>query len=309
MIFRGETARFLFSGPLPGPKKPRLNFNGLPPIIHRMKIIYSPACLEFEAPGHPESPRRLERAAAYLQKLGYTFIDPRPCSEEDLLRVHSATLVEEVKNLDFVSLDTPRYPGIYEYAKLAVGGALTAADEGGFSLMRPPGHHAGHDFLGGFCYFNNIAAAVQKSARTTLIIDIDGHHGNGTQDIFKNSERVTCISLHKTGYPGTGLTSGRQYYNNMFHGEVGDTTYIHNLQAMLDHLPRAEQVAVSAGFDAYRKDPLASLGLSTEGFERIGRSIRRLGLPVFCVLEGGYAVDDLGENIHRFISGLEGVKE
>ena len=291
------------------PKKTGLNFSGPGPILFRMKIIYSPSCLEFEAPGHPESPSRLERAAAYLQNLGYTFVEPEPCTEEDLLLVHSPTLVEEVKNQSFVSLDTPRHAHIYEYATLAVGGALKAAAEGGFSLMRPPGHHAGRDFLGGFCYFNNIAAAVQKSARRTLIIDIDGHHGNGTQDIFKHSDRVTCVSLHKSGYPGTGLTSGRQYYNNMFHGEVGDTAYIHNLQAMLDHLPPAEQVAVSAGFDAYRKDPLASLGLSSEGFERIGRNIRGLGLPVFCVLEGGYAVDDLGENIHRFICGLEGVKE
>lgn len=271
-----------------------------------MNIIYTPKCLEFSASGHPESPDRLEQAARYLHGLGYTFIEPEPCTEEDLLSVHAGSLIEEVKHQSFVSLDTPRYADIFAYAKLAVGGALTAAAENGFSLMRPPGHHAGRDFLGGFCYFNNIAAAVQTSGKKTLIVDIDGHHGNGTQDIFRNSERVTCLSLHKNGYPGTGLTSGRQYYNNLFHGEIGDKRYLYNLRAMLDHVPEAEQVAVAAGFDAYYKDPLASLGLTGWGYYQIGRCIRRLGLPVFCTLEGGYAVDDLGENIHRFISGLEG---
>jgi acetoin utilization deacetylase AcuC-like enzyme len=176
--------------------------------------------------------------------------------------------------------------------------------------MRPPGHHAGKDFLGGFCYFNNIAVAVRKSGKRTLIVDIDGHHGNGTQDIFLGDPQVVYISLHRSPlYPGTGLSSVGNCLNFPLPAHCGDKLYLEALdealhQALRDFNP--EQVALSLGLDGYRDDPLASLGLSTSAYREIGRRVAGLKLPAFAVLEGGYLPELLGPNIEAFLEGLEG---
>ena len=276
-----------------------------------MKIIYSERCLEFAEPGHPESPERVRRAAAYLRLSGrYEFLEPEPASEQDLLLVHTPRLIESVKGRTFFDYDSPAYPGIYDYARLAVGGAILASRVGGLSLMRPPGHHAGKDFLGGFCYFNNIAVAVRKSGKRTLIVDIDGHHGNGTQDIFLGDPQVVYISLHRSPlYPGTGLSSVGNCLNFPLPAHCGDKLYLEALdealhQALRDFNP--EQVALSLGLDGYRDDPLASLGLSTSAYREIGRRVAGLKLPAFAVLEGGYLPELLGPNIEAFLEGLEG---
>ena len=272
-----------------------------------MRLIHSPKCLEYEIPGHPESPQRLRLAAQYLRSKGYAFEEPSPCSEEDLQLVHTPEHIERIRSARFFEVDTPAPQNIFTYAKLAVGAAIQASQKNGFSLMRPPGHHAGKSFHGGFSYLNNIAVAVRKKDTPALILDIDGHHCNGTQDIFAGEERIRVISLHKAGFPGTGLTSGKNYANNLFKGEIGDRAYLNALQELLSTVSDVECIAVSAGFDAYSSDPLASLGLSSTCFWHIGSMIRQLELPCFCTLEGGYAEEDLGRNIHYFISGLQGV--
>ncbi|MCR4405034.1 MAG: histone deacetylase [Candidatus Acetothermia bacterium] len=274
-----------------------------------MKIVYSERCLEFAEPGHPESPERVCRAAEYLRGR-YEFVEPEPASEEDLLLVHTPKLVASVKSLSFFDYDSPAYPGIYDYARLAAGGALRASEVRGFSLMRPPGHHAGRDFLGGFCYFNNIAVAVRRSGRKTLILDIDGHHGNGTEDIFLGDPQVVYVSLHRAPlYPGTGLSSVGNCLNFPLPARCGDAIYLGTLDDALHEALsrdfRPEQVALSVGLDGYREDPLASLGLSTEAYREIGKRIGSLGRPVFAVLEGGYVPEALGPNIEALIQGLE----
>jgi acetoin utilization deacetylase AcuC-like enzyme len=273
-----------------------------------MDIVHSPACLSFERPDHPDSPQRVRLAAEHLKSLGYTFVEPRMCSEEDLLRVHSKEHVQRIRDGVFFEVGTPGYKDIYDHARLAAGGAILAAERGGFSLMRPPGHHAGRNFHGGFSYFNNIAIAVARLGLKTLIIDIDGHHGNGTQDIFNHDPGVEYLSLHTVGFPGTGMTSGANYANSPFVGQVGDQVYLGHLEALLASAPQAELVAVSAGFDAFVGDPLASLGLSRDCFNTIGLMIQGLGLPTFSVLEGGYVPEELGPNIHAFLQGLAGVR-
>ncbi len=272
-----------------------------------MKIIFDERCLEFNEPGHPESPERVRRAAEYLRER-FDFVEPEPAREEDLLLVHTPGLIESVKNLTFYDLDCPRYPNIYDYALLAAGGAILAAEVGGFSLMRPPGHHVGRDFLGGFCYFNNIAIAVKRSGKRTLILDIDAHHGNGTQDIFLGDPQVVYVSLHRSPlYPGTGLSSVQNCFNFPLPARCGDEVYLSTLdraleQALQDFQP--EQVAISAGFDGYERDPLASLGLSIETYREVGARIAKLGKPVFAVLEGGYVPEALGPLIEALIRGL-----
>jgi len=271
-----------------------------------MKLVYSPKCLEYEEPGHPESPERLRRAYAYL-KDKYEFLEPAPATDDDLLKAHSFKQISQVRANEFFDPDSPRYRNIDSYARMAAGAAILAANEQAFSLMRPPGHHAARERVAGFCYFNNISIAVKSTNKKTLIIDFDGHHGDGTQAIFLGDEQAIFVSLHRTPwYPGTGLRSEQNCFNYPLHAFCGDSAYLQTLDQALDKidLRDVEQIAVSAGFDAFIDDPLASLGLSTECFYEIGKRVAHLKFPTFAVLEGGYNVTHLGPNIHAFLRGL-----
>jgi acetoin utilization deacetylase AcuC-like enzyme len=279
-----------------------------------MKIIFSEKCLEYSWPGHVERPERVRRAIGLL-KGQYDFLEPKPASQRDLLRVHTRKYIDLIKNAEagsYLDGDTPVPEDIYEYACLSAGGAILAAVEKGFSFMRPPGHHAGRNgrALGvstlGFCYFNNIAIAVRKLGISTLILDIDGHHGNGTQDIFQGDPQVTFVSLHRyPHYPGTGLRSQGNCLNFPLSYPVGDTLYLETLEGALGQVEIAdiEVVGISAGFDAHQGD-LASLGLTPKGYKEIGRRVGALGKPVFGVLEGGYIGEYVGRDVHELIQGI-----
>jgi acetoin utilization deacetylase AcuC-like enzyme len=279
-----------------------------------LEVIHSKRCLEYSYPGHLESPERVEKAAEVLSKFGYSFLQPEPASEEDLLRVHSKNWVERVRRGGFFDADTPGARNIYEYAALAAGGAILAAKVVGFSLLRPPGHHAGKAgrALGastlGFCYFNNIAIAVRRLDEPTLILDIDGHHGNGTQEIFLGDPKVTYVSLHRIPYyPGTGLISENNCLNFPLSFDVGDEKYLKTLDTALRQvdMKRVEVIAISAGFDAHKGD-LASLGLTSDCYREIGKRLRNLDKRVFGVLEGGYSGENIARDLNELIGGLEG---
>jgi acetoin utilization deacetylase AcuC-like enzyme len=273
-----------------------------------MKIIFDERCLEFSAPGHPESPERISKSIPILQK-HYDFLQPEPATENELLKIHSRAHLQHIKNFEFWEPDCPPYANLYEYAALAAGAAILASRVQGFSLMRPPGHHAGRDRAAGFCYINNIAVAVKNSGKKTLIIDIDGHHGDGTQAIFYNDPQVIFLSLHSSpNYPGTGLRSEANCHNLPLLIYCGDQIYLEALDRALAaiNLTGIEQIAVSAGFDTFQSDPLASLGLSSGCYRTIGSRIAKLRLPRFAVLEGGYDVEHLGVNIHHFLQGFFG---
>ncbi len=270
-----------------------------------MQIVFTEKALDYGVIGHPESPERVKKAYQFL-KDKYELITPEPAHEEDPKLAHTEELVEKVKTGNFFDPDCPVYENLFEQTLLAVGGAIKAQEIGGFSLMRPPGHHAGKNFIGGFCYYNNLAIAVKKSGLKTLIIDIDGHHGNGTEDIFLGEDGVYFLSLHRSiGFPGTGKKSKDNIINYPL-AVSDDDEYIQNLKEGLGKVPDIgfEQIAVSAGFDAHEKDPLASLGISTEGYEEIGKIIADYNLHTFAVLEGGYIGEDLGRNIDSFLKGL-----
>jgi acetoin utilization deacetylase AcuC-like enzyme len=280
-----------------------------------MKVIFSEKCLEYSWPGHIEGPERVRKTFEFLKKK-YEFLEPKPASVEDLLRVHSKEYVDLIKNAragSYLDGDTPVPENIYEFARLSAGGAILAAREKGFSLMRPPGHHAGRNgkALGaatlGFCYFNNIAIAVRSLDLQTLILDIDGHHGNGTQEIFLGDPKVTYVSLHRyPHYPGTGLRSQDNCLNFPLPYPAGDSLYLKTLDKALGQVDMTgiEVVGISAGFDAHQGD-LASLGLSSEGYREIGIKVGALGKPTFGVLEGGYIGENISRDLHELIQGLE----
>ncbi|MCW4046442.1 MAG: histone deacetylase [Candidatus Bathyarchaeota archaeon] len=279
----------------------------------KTKIVFSEKSLGYGT-WHIEGPQRVKLAHEFLKERGYEFVEPNPASEEDLLRVHDAEYIWNLKKGLVEDSDTPAYDNIYEFARLSAGGALLAAEINGFSLMRPPGHHAGRSgaALGvptrGFCYLNNVAVAVKAIGKAALILDVDGHHGNGTQEIFQGNKKVVYVSLHRyPHYPGTGLRSEGNCLNFPLPANCGETVYLQTLDkalAMVD-MGKLEIVAVSVGFDTHAGD-LASLGLTENTYNEIGKKIAALGKPTFFVLEGGYMGEKNGKDIDQFLRGYEG---
>lgn len=288
-------------------------------------IIFSPRCLEYYQPGHPESPSRVANTYLFLKDKGFKFLEPQPCEDKDILAVHSHELLKKVKTGNFFDVDTPNLPNIIDYAKLSAGGAIKAAQlaltgQSAFSLMRPPGHHAGKNELGGFCYFNNLAIAIEsviKKVERIAIIDIDAHHGNGTEEIFLGRSDILYLSLHQAGiYPGTGLRSIKNCLNFPLLPGTDSKEYLAKLDQGLKEVKKFFQqkskstfrkklklLAVSAGFDTYKKDPLTNLNLELESYQEIGRKLAELNQPIFAVLEGGYS-QDLSLCIYNFCLGL-----
>lgn len=234
-----------------------------------MNIFFSTQCLDYNQPGHPESPDRIQSTFEYLKEKGYPFLEPKPCSEEDILRVHSKEHLRGIQTGTSSDYDTPAIPHILDYARLAAGSAIAASEnalqgETSFSLMRPPGHHATKHRVMGFCYLNNIAIAVVKymeedSNQKAAILDIDCHHGNGTEDIFLGNPSVLYVSLHQSPlYPGTGLESRKYCINFPLPPGTDESSYLNTLETACQNITDFDPslLGISAGFDTYLNDPL-----------------------------------------------------
>lgn len=222
----------------------------------------------------------------------------------------------------------PIAEGTWGAALVSADIALTAADavmddsgdDAAYALCRPPGHHAFTDLAGGFCYLNNVAIAAQHmTARwpKLAILDIDVHHGNGTQGIFYERDDVLFVSLHGdptdyfpffAGYAsetGAGAGAGKNLNLPLAQGS-GDAAFLAALdrgfQAIRAHAPGA--LLVSLGFDAFENDPIGCLKITTPGFGEVARRIGALGLPTLLVQEGGYDCDGLGPNLTSFLGGF-----
>jgi acetoin utilization deacetylase AcuC-like enzyme len=291
-----------------------------------MVIFHSPRCLDYAAAGHPENPERVRSAVAQLQKEFHTWLLPTPCTDEDILRAHSRELLEAVRFGTFSDVDTPVFPEIFDLGRLSAGAALGAARQAlagrpAFSLMRPPGHHAERHRVMGFCYFNNIAIAVAGALgsptcpRRVAILDFDCHHGNGTEDIFQGDDRVLFVSLHQSPcYPGTGLMSQGNCLNYPLPPGTRPEQFLATLDKGLDRIRdfQPDLLAVSAGFDAYKGDPITSMDLEIGTFYEIGRRIADVAqpapnapvLPCFAVLEGGYS-REFALCVEAFVNGWE----
>ena len=312
-----------------------------------MIIVYTPRCLDYGAARHPESPERIQSAFARLQREFHTWVTPAPCADEDILRVHTRELLDAVRTGAFADPDTPFFPDIFEIAKLSAGAAMLAAEHAlagrlAFSLMRPPGHHAERNRVMGFCYFNNIAIAVAKvlqirnpkpsprdlrskseaesarpaeQIRKVAILDFDCHHGNGTEDIFRGNERVLFASLHQSPcYPGTGFATTGNCVNYPLAPGTGPEQFLAALDEAVGRVRgfTPDLLAVSAGFDSYKNDPITHMGLEVDTFYEIGRRIANLthpaptapALPCFAVLEGGYS-REFARCVDAFIGGWE----
>ena len=224
---------------------------------------------------------------------------------------------------------TPLVEGTYVAARASVDVALTAAEivrngaPHAYGLCRPPGHHAAADVYGGFCFFNNAAIAAEHLATITdsrvTVLDVDYHHGNGTQQIFYERDDVQFVSLHgdpERAYPWyigyaeeIGAGAGRGSTINVpLAAETEDDHYVARLADVAEKIAafHPSMVIVSLGVDTYWNDPISDLALTTDGYRRCGSIVRQLGLPTVVLQEGGYDIEAIGRNVHAWLAGLAG---
>ena len=227
-----------------------------------------------------ENPHRVVEIWLKIKEIA-EFAEPELCPVPDLLLCHSRRIVDMVRVDDEV----------FSVAQRAAGGAVMAARTAlsgrpAFALIRPPGHHAGRDFNGGFCFFNNMAIALRKLLeegliRNALIVDIDLHYGNGTEDIVGKDERFAFRNI----------------------SAVTREQFIEDVKDALRDAASFDIVGCSAGFDTYIKDWGATLLM--DDYRTIGRMLASSNPRFFSILEGGYYVEDLGRNVLSYLNGVQ----
>jgi acetoin utilization deacetylase AcuC-like enzyme len=265
----------------------------------------------------PEQPARVLRSAAHLQGAhpDWQWKVPALADEKSVLRAHTPELLARIGHGPDIDADTPHFPNIRDHALRSVGAALAAADcartgQKTFSLMRPPGHHATRRQAMGFCYLNQIAITALVHAATggrVAVWDFDAHHGNGTEDILLGRENCFFASVHQyPGYPGTGTTSRDNVANFLVAPHTPRERHMSALEqswaAVLAFKP--DLILVSAGFDAYARDPITEMTLEGDDFATLGRWLATSGLPAAAILEGGYS-PDLPQLIDVFLAAWE----
>ena len=287
-----------------------------------MIIITDEKCAGYTQPGHPERPQRIITTVARLKEqseIPLAWVAPTCINDEQILRAHTPRMLARLETPVPFDTDTPFFEGIPAYARTSAAAALDAlklAREGKnvFSLMRPPGHHATREYSMGFCYLNNIAITALEAAATgsrrIAVFDFDVHHGNGTEDILLDREGIAFFSIHQfPAYPGTGRkNAGNNCFNYPVPPSFPRESYRAELNRALEDLKRfsPDLIAVSAGFDAYARDPLADGTLLAEDFQWLGQSLRQINVPMLSLLEGGYS-RDLPELIFAYLKGISGL--
>ncbi len=313
-------------------------------------IVYDNIFLDhLTGPGHPENPDRLKailrgfRKFKLLENPKIKVEKPQKAGVDELCLVHSR------KYVDFIEEFCRKGGGIlgtwgggvvcsrrsFEVACYAVGGALKAVDEvlngryrNSIALVRPPGHHASTELAYGFCIFNNIAIAAKhlievRGVTKVAILDMDAHHGNGTQEIFEKTSKVLYVSFHQDRiFPGTGsikdvgIGEGEGFKVNFpLPPYSNEEIYLKALNEIvgpiLDRFKPA-YILVSAGFDAHHLDPLTGLGLSSLGYVEIYRWVvktaeRLTGGKFSAVLEGGYDYEALEKAVSSVVATMAGL--
>ena len=287
--------------------------------------------------GHPEKIDRVTVVIDNFKRLdnkNLIWEKPTKFDQSFLINTHSSEYIDLVSKsfpengLAFLDGDTVVSPGSKDATKDAVGSIITAIDgvqnkdfKNAFCAVRPPGHHAEKDKAMGFCIYNNVAVGanylIEKyKYNKVAIIDFDVHHGNGTQDIFYNNEKVLYISTHQYPYyPGSGSEKEKGKFNNIFNIplEAGTTAeeylnaYEHVLKKLKEFKP--EFLLFSAGFDAHIDDPLAQLKLNSEDFYQLTKRTLDV-VKSFCngnvvsILEGGYDLKALQDSTQRHVDAL-----
>lgn len=314
-----------------------------------MKIIYSPLhkkhhpkweIINEEKTPHAEVPERIEQIVKKFRENGMRkmIIAPQKFPMRHIQKIHQQHYIKHFKHISehedkqdgyfstFFIMDrcTPVFPGTYEAAVDAVNCALTGAkllpkENVIYALCRPPGHHAEKNIMGGYCYFNNAAIVAEYLSQKgkVAILDIDFHHGNGTQRIFYDRSDILYVSLHVDPTVGFPYIAGFEDEIGVGHGTgftrnfplplgTGEKVYGQYLQKALQYIRKYKPtyLLVSCGFDTYEKDPIGGFKLTIPFYEKLAKEIMSLHLPTLIVQEGGYNVADLGKIAYSFSKGL-----
>ena len=294
--------------------------------------------------GHPERPGRVTVITEALRKADFApflvWDEPRLATEDDIAEIHSRDYIKSIREAaaaattpTHLDADTLVSKGSFSAALRAAGAVETAIDgvmegryKNAFCPVRPPGHHCRYSTAMGFCIFNNVAIGARYlknkyNIRKILIVDFDGHHGNGTEEAFSGDNDILFFSIHQhPAYPGTGMStkvyahSGGVFNYPIPYG-TGEDVYLWVMKgALADYvnLFEPEFILVSAGFDAHGGDQLLDLDLTTESFYKITKVVTHFAdmfanSRVVSVLEGGYNFDFLGDSaVHHVHALVEG---
>jgi acetoin utilization deacetylase AcuC-like enzyme len=300
-----------------------------------------PLSFEHETGSHPENAERIRAIEAALEAdrwHGLEVTEAPPATLEQIERVHSRSHIESIEAISaagggMIDVDTVASARSYDAALHSAGGAVHAVDRllgdgAGFAFcgLRPPGHHAERARAMGFCLFNNVAIGVahalaEHGVERAMVVDWDVHHGNGTQDVFYSSSQVLFASIHQSPlYPGSGDASergsgeGEGYTINLpVAPGAGPDEFLSIVQTVVAPLARSFKpglLAVSAGYDAHRDDPLAQCMLDEASYADMAASLREvaaeLRVPVLVCLEGGYALRALAASVGATIAAFTG---
>jgi len=281
-----------------------------------MELTFNSLVYEHNTGLHPENSLRLH---------AFKHLPPNELvnGEKYLQLIHSQEHIQKIRenSADFYQLDEDTFLSkqSFNVASYAVGATVQASETGNFALVRPPGHHAYREKASGFCLFNNIAIASENKVREgkrVLIIDFDGHYGDGTADIFYETDKVLYFSIHQhPAFPGTGDLhaigdkKGKGFNINMcIPPNAGDDIFLDAFAHFFSFFKsfNPDIVAISAGFDGAEEDPLLQLNLSPNSFYQVGKMIGSTFSNTFAVLEGGYNPFALERGIYSFLAGMNG---
>jgi acetoin utilization deacetylase AcuC-like enzyme len=277
-----------------------------------MKILFNKKFLNHNIHSDGEGAYRLSVFPEY-------FGDADSDGEQFITLVHTERYRDVIKKACMnkeIAAEVQLHPASWEAAVSAVGLTVMAADQGDFAVVRPPGHHAGRERAAGFCLFNNIAIAAQKlvnEGKRVFIFDFDGHHGDGTQSVFYDTDQVLYTSTHQafaypfSGFPTeTGSGKGEGFTMNFpLMAGNGDKEFLEALDKIISAAQKfaPDVVGVSAGFDGYYKDRLLGLKFTLKSYYECGFRLRRAFPNIFAVLEGGYH-NEIKDCVESFIDGV-----